>query len=99
MYSVVIIDDGSTLKNIFMEMYKVLKIHYWCLSRGNLRGNSVEHYNLLLNKTQTIYDNDIGTNACYIDNASTSQYAWNGAPIENTDVLCSLATVGREYAM
>ena len=97
MCSVVVIDDGSTFKNAFMDMCKKLRLHYWCLSRGNHKGNSVERYHRFLNKTQTINGNDRGTNTCYIENAKTSQYAWNSAPIDDTDVPRILAAIGRKF--
>ena len=67
------------------------------MSRGNHKGNSVEHYNRFLNKTQTFNGNDRGTNTCYIENAKTSQYAWNSTPIDDTDVPRSLAAIGHEF--
>ena len=62
MRSVVVIDNGSTFKCVFISMCKYLKIQYGCLSRGNHRGNSVERYHRLLNKIQTIAGTDRGTN-------------------------------------
>ena len=44
MCSVVVVDDGSSFKGVFEDMCKALNIHYWCLSRGNHKGNSVERY-------------------------------------------------------
>ena len=43
MCSVVVVDDESNFKNVFLEM--------WCLSRGNHTGNSVERYHRFINKT------------------------------------------------
>ena len=97
MCSVVVIDDGSTFKGVFMLMCKHLKINYWCLSRGNHHGNSVERYHRFLNKTQTIAGNDRGTNIVIKQNAETSQYAWNSAPINGTDISRSIAAIGREF--
>ena len=33
----------------------------------------------------------------FLQNAKKSQFAWNSAPIYNTDVVRSLAAVGREF--
>ena len=38
MCSVVVIDDGSSFKYVFMDMCKKLGLTYWVLSRGNHRG-------------------------------------------------------------
>ena len=97
MCSVVVVDDGSSFKNVFMDMCKRLGLTYWVLSRGNHKGNSVERYHRFLNKTQAIAGNDRGTHDVYIQNAKTSQYAWNSAPIDGTDVVRSMAAVGRTF--
>jgi len=97
MCSVVVVDDGSTFKHVFKLMCEALSIIYWCLSRGNHRGNSVERYHRFLNKTQAIAGNDRGTHQVYIQNAQTSQYAWNSAPVDNTDIIRSMVAVGRAF--
>ena len=33
----------------------------------------------------------------YIQNAKTSQYAWNSAPIDSTDIIRSMVAVGRAF--
>ena len=37
-----------------------------------------------------------GTHQVFTENA-TSQYAWNSAPIDSTDIIRSVAAVGREF--
>ena len=95
--AVVVVDDGSTFKGIFKEMIELLKITLWTLSRGNHKGNSAERYHRFLNKTQAITGNDRGTHGNFIQNAKTSQYAWNSAPIDGTDVPRSVAAIGRQF--
>ena len=95
--SVVVIDDGSTFKGAFISMCTKLKINHWCLTCGNHRVNSVERCHRYLNKTQAIAGNDRCTNTVIIQNSKTSQYAWNSAPIDNTDITRSMAAVGREF--
>ena len=58
MCSVVVIDDGSPFKGIFVTMCTKLKPNYWCLAQGNHRGNSVEKYHRYLDKTQSTTGND-----------------------------------------
>ena len=97
MCSVVVVDDGSNFKNVFLEMCKKLNIHCWVLSRGNHKGNSVEHYHRFINKTQAIAGNDRGTHSIFANNAKTSQYAWNSSPIDGTDITRSMAAIGRDF--
>ena len=42
MCAVIVINDGSTFKDTFETMCKALKIAYWCISKGDHKGNSVE---------------------------------------------------------
>jgi hypothetical protein len=57
----------------------------------------VERYHRFLNKTQTIAGQDRGTHQVFTKNAKTSQYAWNSALIDGTDIIRSMAAVGREF--
>ena len=86
MYSVVIIDDNRPFKYVFIIMCEVIKLGYWCLSRGNYCGNYVERYHCFLNKTQVMAGNDRGTHTVILKNTKTSQYIWNYAPINNIDI-------------
>ena len=67
------------------------------LEQENHKGLLVEQYHRYLNKNQTIAGQDCGTHLSILQNSKTSQYAWNSAPINNTDVPHSLAAVGREF--
>ena len=69
MCSMVVIDDGSTFKSVFILMCTALKINFWYLSRGNHRSNSVERYHRFLNKTQAIAGTDRGTHSVILQNA------------------------------
>ena len=97
MCAVLVIDEGSNFKGVFQEMCSILKITCWPLSRGNHKGLSVERYHRFLNKTQAIAGGDRGTHEVFIQNAKTSQYAWNSAPIDDTDITRSMAAVGRDF--
>ena len=97
MVAVVVVDADSKFLHLFKNMCQQLDFIFWPLSRGNHKGNSVEKYHRLLNKTQTIVGADMGTHFSFIENSKTSQYAWNSAPIDDTDIPRSLAAVGRHF--
>ena len=97
MCSVVVIDDGSSFKQFFKLMCDALAITYWCLSLGNHCRNSVERYHQFLKKTHAIAGNDRVTHKVYIQNAKTSQYTWNSAPIDKTDIIRVMVAVGRAF--
>lgn len=97
MCAVIVIDAASSFKGLFKDMCEILGIQYWPLSRGNHKGLSVERYHRFLNKVQTIQGAAVGTHTSFDRIAKTSQYAWNSAPIDNTDIVRSLPAVGREF--
>ena len=97
MCAVVVVDAGSNFRGIFEEMCSILDITFWPLARGNHKGNGAERYHRFLNKVQTIEGNCIGNNTNFMRIAKTTQYAWNSAPIDNTDIARSMAAVGRDF--
>ncbi len=97
MCSVIVVDADSKFRSAFEDTCKKLRIMFWPLARGNHKGLSVERYHRFLNKTQTIVGHERGSHLTILQNAKLSQYAWNSAPIDNTDVTRSMAAVGREF--
>ena len=97
MCAVVVIDDGSPFKGVFKELCDILRIQYWVLARKNHKGLSVERFHRFMNKVETIAGTDRGTHDGFIRTAKTAQFAWNSAPIDGTDVVRSLAAVGRAF--
>ena len=95
--AVIVIDDGSTFKGTSQTMRKALKITYWCILRGNHKGNSVETFHHFLNKAQTITGGDWGKHAGFIQDAKTSQYDWNSSLIDYTDTSRILTAIGKEF--
>ena len=92
--AVVVVDANNKFLNVFKEMCANLKIVFWGLACGNHKGLSVERYHRFLNKTQTICANDQDTHQSIITNIKTSQYAWNAAPVDDTDISRSFAALG-----
>ena len=71
---------------------------FWPFARGNHKGNSVEKYHRFLDKHKLLLAKIGGGNhSTFIQNAKTSQYAWNSAPIDDTDIARSMAAVGRDF--
>ena len=97
MVAILVIDSTSSFKSIFKDMCSALGIIYWTLSCRNHKGMSVEKYHHFLNKTQTISYQDRGMHDVFLQNKKSSQYAPNSTPIDGTDILISVAAVGREF--
>ena len=84
--AVVVVDADNKFCGTFEEACNTLKITFWTLARVNHKGNSVERYHCVLDKTQTICGTDRGTHHTFATNIKTPQYAWNTAPIDNTNI-------------
>ena len=97
MCAVMVVDADSKFRALFEETCTKLNIIIWFLARQNHKGLSVERYHRFLNKTQTIAGQDRGTHMSILQNHKLSQYAWNSAPIDNTNVTRSMAALGREF--
>ena len=95
--AVVVVDADSKFLGLFEDMCNRLGFIFWPLSRGNHKALGVEKYHRFLNKTQTIVSQDSGTHHSFHENSKTSQYAWNSAPIDDTDIPRCLAAVGRHF--
>ena len=50
-------------------------------------------------KNQTSVGQERGTHLSFIENYKTSQYAWNSAPIDDTDIPRSLAAVDLHFKL
>ena len=97
MVAVIVVDADSKFLHLFKEMCLLLGFIFWPLARGNHKGSSVEKNHRFINKTQSIVGTELGTHHSFVENSKTSQYAWNSAPIDDTDIPRSLAAVGRYF--
>ena len=95
MVAVVVEDSGSRFQVAFEAICKFLQITSLPLSRGNHKVNSVENCHWFLNKTQAIAGKYRVSHDIFIQNSKTYKYAWNSAPIDDTNVMCSVADVAR----
>ena len=97
MVAVIVVDADSKFLGTFQMMCNALDIKLWPLARGNHKGLLVEKYHRFLNKTQAIIGAETGTHMSFLQNYKTSQYGWNSAPIDDTDIPRSIAAVGRHF--
>ena len=97
MVAVTVVDVNSLFLKDFEKICTILCIHFCPLYRDKHKGNNTERSHRFLNKTQTIGGNDRGTQKCFLKNAKTTQFAWNSAPMDNTNITRSVPTVGRDF--
>ena len=76
-------------------MFRFLQIKLWHLACRNNKGNIVEKYHRLLNKTQAIAGQYHGIHYVLIQNKNIYHYMWNSNPINDANVMRSIADAGR----
>jgi hypothetical protein len=93
----VVVDDGSNFKGLFVAVCDILSIDIHVAARGNHKAVGVERFHRFLNKAVAIASNDRGTNTVFVEAAHTAAYAWNSSPIDGTDIIRSVPAVGRPF--
>ena len=86
----VVLDDGSPFKSVWLAICKVLRINYEILAKRNHKGLLVKKFHRFLNKAITITVVDRGTNDVFVVAGVAVGYAWNSSPIGGTDILRSV---------
>eukprot|EP00957_Ditylum_brightwellii_P152791 11630391-Ditylum_brightwellii.AAC.1 len=92
-----ITDKDSKFKGEFIQTTKLLKLQHHVAAKGNHNAIMVERFNVFLNLSLTVFNNDRSTNRTFIEGALMSAYAWNLAPVIGKDISRSLVVLGREY--
>ena len=92
-----VVDADTKFMAVFTTMCKFLTIKLHTLSKGNHKGQLVERFNKYLNKAVKIALNDRSDNKSWVEAALLSIYAWNSAPITNTDIVRSVVAFGRHF--
>ena len=95
----VVIDDDSKFKAEFIEMCEILGIRHHCVAKHNHKALSVERFFRVLNKAVTIAaaDRKVPPSKIFIETAQCTAYAWNSSAIDGTDIIRSVAALGREF--
>ena len=76
-------------------MCQALNLNYDVLAKHNHKDLSVEHFHRFLNKILTIAAEERGTNDIFVSTSIAAAYAWNSAPIDDTDIIRSVPAIGR----
>ena len=89
----VVIDNGTQFKGTFVAMCMDLDLNYDILAKRNHKGLTVEHFHRFLNKAVTIAMEDRQSNNVFVPAGIAVGYAWNSAPIDETDILRSTVAI------
>ena len=92
----VVLDDRSPLKGVFIVMCKSLRLNYDVLAKRNHKGLTLEHVHRFLNKIVTIVAEKRVTNNIFVPACIIAGSAWNSAPINRTDAIRIIPAIGRE---
>ena len=93
-----IVDKDSKFRSLFEKVIgHTLKINLYPASGGNHDAIMVERFNAFLNKSLRIFCSERDTTRAFVEGAQLTAYAWNSAPMAETDISRSLVAVGREF--
>ena len=90
-----VLDDGSPFKGVLIATCEALNLNHDALIKRNHKCLTVEHFHRFLNKSITIATKARGTNDMFVPTDIAAGYTWNSAPINGTDILRSIPTIGR----
>ena len=92
--SLVIVDADNCFLGNFRQMCAALNLTLAPLAKFNHTAMRVERFNRFLNKVVSIATSDCGSPTVLEEAAFVASYAWNSAPIDGTDIVCSFPAIG-----
>ncbi|CAJ1952165.1 unnamed protein product [Cylindrotheca closterium] len=93
----ILIDEGSENKDQFTALCDTIGIAYHTVSPENHDGILCERFHKYLNKVQQIGAADMNTYEEWAMNTLFGTYAWNAAPVDDTDIQRAFAAVARHF--
>ena len=95
-YHLVLLDDVIHFKGFFITINKTLNINDNILAKHNHKGLLVEKLHYFINKNIIIIVEDRRTNDVFIVTSDAVECAYNSFPIDGTNILRNVLTIGRE---
>ena len=93
-----IVDKDRKFRSLFEKVIgHTLKINLYPTSGGNHDAIMVERFNAFLNKSSRILCSERDITHAFVEGAQLTAYAWNSAPMAETDISRFLVAVGREF--
>ena len=93
----VIVDAGSQFAGLVERMCGQLGIPFHTVTRENHRAILCERFHKFLNKVQRIHLRQCCSMDEWIKGTLFAVYAWNSAPIDGTNIVRSVAAIGRDF--
>ena len=93
----VIIDGGSEFKGVLITMCDQIGIQYYVAAPEAHNAILCECFHRYLNKVEKIGAADAQSYEQWAMNALFAAYAWNGSPVDGTDIIRSFAAKARTF--
>ncbi len=93
----VIVDGGSEMKGVLIAMCEQIGIPYYQAPPEAHNSILCERFHRYLNKVQKIGAADAESYEKWAMNALFATYAWNGSPVDGTDIIRSFAAKARTF--
>ena len=93
--SMVMVDTTSESCEFFQKMYPLLYIRFYSVVKRNHKAICFEYFHDFLNHSQCIYPEERGKPTAFFECGTTTVYVWYASPIDDTDIIRSLPTIGR----
>jgi hypothetical protein len=93
----VIIDGGSEFKGALIAMCEQVGISHYVAAPEQHNAILCECFHRYLNKVHRIGAGDVQSYEKWAMNALFAAYAWNGSPVDGTDIIRSFAAKARTF--
>ncbi len=93
----VIVDGGSDMKGVLIAMCEQIGIPYYQVPPEAHNSILCERFHRYLNKVEKIGAADAESYEKWAMNALFAAYAWNGSPVDGTDIIRSFAAKARTF--
>ena len=93
----VIFDQGGSFAGFILRLCEILNISTYAVTKENHRAILCERFHRFLNKIERIHAAECQTFEDWIMGVLFAMYAWNSAPVDGTDVIRSVAAIGRDF--
>ena len=93
----VIVDGGSEMKGVLIAMCEQIGIPYYQAPPEAHNSILCERFHRYLNKVEKIGAADAESYEKWAMNALFAAYAWNGSPVDGTDIIRSFAAKARTF--
>ena len=94
--ALIVVDADNKFKGTFVYMANALKIRVHVVAARNHKTVEVERFRNFFNHVCKIFGEERETSEYFVECGMLSAYGWNVSPIDGTEIIRSITTIGRE---